>query len=90
MGIKNTKEVLSLVRIVALSVIGEIKKDGFQPSDLTRFMQSDDFLAILKPAVEGIELVDDELKDIDWVEGYDLSKEIITFGREIISLLKSK
>jgi len=87
--IKNTKEVLSLVRIISLTVIDEIKKDGFQPTDLVSFVKSPQFLAELIPAVEGIELVKDELKDLDWTEGYDLAKDLITFGREIISKLKA-
>ena len=89
MGIKNTQEVLGLVRVIALSIISEIKKDGFQPSDLVTFVKSDDFLTVLMPALEGIEFVDDELKDLDWAEGYELSKDLLIFGKEVITHLRA-
>lgn len=90
-GINETKEVITLAGFIASHIIREIKKDGFQYTDLASFLKSDDFDAVLKPAVEGMSAVPVELTDLNFFEGVALSKHAYdVFVEEIIDALKGK
>lgn len=88
-GTKNSKEVLTLGKVVTQVILQEVRKDGFQPKDLTAFLKSPAFEAAVKPAVEEIDLVDDELTELDFFDGLDLSKHVYACVSDIIDTLKA-
>lgn len=87
-GIQNTKEVLDLSKFVTLYLIREIKKDGFKVSDVVTMVKSQEFLAKFMPAVEDAIRIKDEVKDIDFMEGYELAHASYVLGKEIINELR--
>lgn len=83
---KNTIEVLSLGKIVTLAILAEVKKDGFQIADLGAFLKTDEFHAAVKPAMDDIDQVDDELiaaGPLDWLfmarAAYSDCMEVVEF-----------
>lgn len=88
LGIKNTREVLDLSKFITLYLIREMKKDGFKVSDIVTMVKSQEFLAVLMPAVENATMIKDEVKDLDFAEGYELAHAAYVFGKEIINELK--
>lgn len=73
-GIQNTQEVMVALAAIGAKVIG-IVGDGVELNDLSKLVElakDDAFLAKIKAAREGIELVDDEIKDISFMEGAQL------------------
>lgn len=86
--IKNFKEVINLAFIIVIAILKEVKKDGFQVSDLFVFLASPEFQAAVKPAMEGIEELPAELKDMDVNEGFELSVSAIFYVKQIIEIYK--
>jgi len=89
MGIKNIKEVLTLIKVICICILKEVVKDGFQWQDLGAFLKSPEFEAALKPAVEDIQKVPAEAMDLDFFEGISLGKKIYTDIMEILDVLKT-
>lgn len=88
-GIKETKEMISLVGFIAVHICKEIKKDGFQYTDLVSYLKSDEFDAVLKPAVDGALMIPAEVTDIGFFEGVELSRHIYdVVVEEILKVLK--
>lgn len=87
-GIQNLKEVLALVFTVAVAIVREIKKDGFQPQDLLAFLQSKDFEKVLKPAIDDIGQVGNEASDIGYLEGFELARYAYAWINDVIDELK--
>lgn len=75
--IKNLKEVLDLCFAIALPILRESKKDGFQYTDLFAFLSSPEFQASVMPALEGVTEIPVELKDFTTEEGFELALHII-------------
>jgi hypothetical protein len=73
--IKETKE--AIVALLAIGVfVAKRAKGGLDLSDLAALLEKlkdDEFLAVVKAGVEGIEHVDDEIKDLDLSEGLELA-----------------
>jgi len=90
MDIKNTKELVTLLKAISIPVAKEIPKDGFQPSDLFSFMGSEEFKAAVGPAMENISLVIPEMKDVDIMESAELAKIGIDFIFDLYKALKAK
>lgn len=87
-GTKETKELLNVVKVVALSIVKEVKKDGFQPKDLAAFLKDPAFDAAVKPALEGIGEVVPEVTELDFFDGLDLGKYGYAVMDEILEALK--
>ena len=87
-SIKNTKEVLDLSVVITRAILGEVKKDGFQWADMASFLKSPEFEQTLAKAVEGFEDIDDEMKDLSFVEGIELARYAYEKSSEVIDLLK--
>lgn len=80
MNIKETKELLEGIELIALNG-AKIAKDGINISDLAYLVDLAKNFEKLKLAYEGIDLVDDELKDID-------EKELIELGVFAFNLVR--
>lgn len=89
MGIKETKEVITLGRVVTIIILKEAQKDGFQWKDLGSFLESPDFHKAVVPAVAGIENVGKELIDLDFFETLDLSQHVYTESMKVLDVLKA-
>jgi hypothetical protein len=87
-GIKNTEEVIAIVKLVLVETCKAIKSDGFQIADLTAALQAPDFSAKLEAAVDGLSELEAEVKDIGLLEGITLGKEIRALVEATIAALK--
>lgn len=88
-GIKETKDVLDLViGCVAMEIVKEIKKDGFQITDLGAFIKSPEFEAKLGAAIENIALVPSEAVEIDLFDGIALGRYAYGLMSELIDQLR--
>ncbi len=87
-GVKATLEVLKLTKVVALSILAEVAKDGWQPSDLGAFLKSPDFEAVLKPVVADLAAVPAELTELDLWDDLELGKTVYATVQEVIAALK--
>ncbi len=87
-GVKATEEVLKLTKVMALAVLAEVAKDGWQVSDLGAFLKSPDFEAALKPVVTDLGLVPAELTELDLWDDLELGKNVYATVQEIIAALK--
>ncbi len=88
-GTKATVEVIELVKVVAASIIAEVAKDGFQPTDLAAFLQSDAFTKKLAPVIDDIGLVLPEVTELDVWDDIAIGKEVYGVVQEIIADLKA-
>ena len=84
-GTKETMQVLSLIGVIAGQIYSEIKGDGLDWTDLVKIVISDDFQRNLAEAISGIDQVDDELRDLDAMEGLEIAGSVIRIAKEIIS-----
>ena len=88
-GIKETKEAaVGLIKLAA--VLGKVFKDGVQATDvallLAEYQSNPELKAALDEAFAGIQAVPEEIKDINFSEGVDLSIAVI---KEIPGLISS-
>ncbi len=88
-GTKETKEVVTLGKVVTLAILAEVKKDGFQVKDLGAFLKSPEFEKAVVPAVENVELVASEVTELDFFDGLALSKHAYACADEILDALKA-
>lgn len=85
MGIKETLEVLEALKTV--SVLGvKTFKDGVQISDLKALVELSQNFGVFKAALNNIELVDDEVKDLDAQEASELLAKLF----EILNAVKAE
>ncbi len=87
-GVQETKDVIALAQVVAIAIIVEIKKDGFQIADLGAFLKSPDFEAALGPALENISLVPAEVTELDVFDGLSLARAGYELATSVIAELK--
>ena len=88
-GTQNTEDFLTLAKIVAVAILKEVQKDGWQPSDLGAFLKSPDFEAALVPAVKDAHLVPQELSELDLFDGLKLAKFAYGVMDDILDEIKS-
>ena len=88
-GTKETQDLLDLVKVTAICILKEVKKDGFQPADLGAFLKSADFEAALKPALENVALVPVELTELDLWDDLALAKYGYGVWQEVQAELKA-
>lgn len=88
-GTKETQDLLYLVKCVALPIVREVKKDGFQPTDLGAFLKSPEFEAALKPAIEGTENVPAELAELDLLDDLALGKYAYGIVMDIVQEIRA-
>lgn len=88
LGTKNIEELLSLGKVVTISILQAVSKDGFQLSDLGAFLKSDEFEKAVGPAIQGLDLALQEASDIDLIEGLKLARLGYAMVDEIITEAK--
>ena len=72
-GIKETKEVLTLIGVFGVAVIRRLK-DGFQSDDITKLLEDPELIKAVKEGFQGSGLVLNEIKDLNFIEGIDLGR----------------
>ena len=87
-GTANSEEILTLVKVAALAILKEVKKDGYQPKDLGAFLKSPEFEGALAPALKDAELVPSEVTELDFFDGLRLARFGYNVMDEIIDALK--
>lgn len=88
-GTKETQELLYVVKVAALAVIREAKKDGWQITDLGAFLKSAEFEAALSPALQGIEQVPEELAELDLRDDLALGRYAYSTVMDIVQELRA-
>lgn len=88
LGTKNIEELMDLGKIVTISILKAVSKDGFQMADLGAFLKSDEFEKAVGPALDGINLALEEASDIDLIEGLKLARLGYAMVDEIITEAK--
>lgn len=88
LDIKETKELVNGLAVLAALVIKELK-DGFQAKDdigeiLGNVAKSPE----LKEAFKDVHKVPAELKDLDFIEGFELAGEFLKMGPRVIIALR--
>ena len=90
-GIRNVKEVLIALNVLALVIIKNIK-DGVQVSDIPaiimQVMGSDETKAALVAAIENILAVPTEIADLSIAEGLELGGEQLKYLPLILDALR--
>lgn len=87
-GTKETKEVLTLGKVVTVAIAKEVAKDGFQKEDLVAFMKSPEFEKAVVDAVVGAELVPAEVTELDVFDGLSIAKHSYECAMEVVGALK--
>lgn len=86
-GIKESKEALAFGFTVAAIIKGKLK-DGFQTEDVSAILEaliSDESVAELKLAVEGAGQIGAETENIDFMEGFELSRFALTGVKKVLA-----
>lgn len=89
MNIKESLELLVAVEIVAVSGI-EIAKDGIDFSDLSKVIELVKKSEVITAGVKGLDLIDDEIKDLDQAELMQLGLATFSMIKKIIVATKSE
>lgn len=89
MDIKETKEMLALVKVIVTETCKAVKAEGFQAQDLVAFLQSPEFEPKLQEAVEGVEQIPAEIDDVGILEGVSLAKELAGIVTAAMAALKT-
>ncbi len=85
MATKETIDILYVAKVVTLSIVREITKDGFQAKDLGAFVKSGEFEKALVEAVNGADKVPDELSHIGLTDGLVLARYMYSFASDVIA-----
>ena len=88
-GIENTKEVLDFVGEVGVQVATVLKRGGFHPKDLLTVFEQPTVVDRLRKAVDGITEVPGELKDLDPIEMFVLSRHTLEAAERIVAVLRA-
>ncbi|SMF80642.1 hypothetical protein [Pseudobacteriovorax antillogorgiicola] len=84
-GTKELTEMLSLVAAITKFIYEEARGDGLSYTDIAKLLLDGDFQRKLAVAVSGITLVDDEILDLDGIEGIGLARFLLDTAEDIIS-----
>jgi len=74
LGVVNTKTLITLVKLGAISVLQQVAKDGFQPVDLIAPLGSKQFQDTLEANLTSFVKVIPELTELDMWDGAELGK----------------
>ncbi len=88
-GVKETQELLYMVKAAALSIIREVKKDGFQLTDIGAFLKSAEFETAVVLAITGIEQVPEELAELDLRDDLALGRYIYGVVMDVVQELRA-
>jgi hypothetical protein len=88
-GTKETQELLYLVKCIALPIVREVKKDGFQKTDLLAFLKSAEFEKALEPAIAGADAVPSELGELDLRDNLALGRYAYDTVMDIVEEIRA-
>lgn len=83
-GIKETKDLLQAAKITAIAIVAEIS-DGLSPLDAVNVVLDGDVRSSWVEAAKGIEEVDNEIRDLDREEIFDLLRESVDISEELLT-----
>jgi hypothetical protein len=84
-GTKELTELLSLVAAITKFIYEEARGDGLSYTDIAKLLLDSDFQRKIAAAVSGITLVDEEIRDLDGVEGIVLARFLLDTAEDILS-----
>lgn len=87
-GINSLKNLIGLSFSLVTPIVKEVKKDGFQPTDLIAFIDSEDFKGHVKKLTEDWRDIPSEIKDLNAIEGVELGYYIYGEVRDLISAIR--
>ena len=88
-GVQSIKNVMSLGKLGAISIIQAIAKDGFQAKDIVAPLSSPTFMAAAEHAVADFAMVLPEWNDLDMWDGVELGKHAYVCWLDIKTELKA-
>lgn len=88
-GTKETQELLYATKVAILAVVRESKKDGWQVTDLGAFLKSAEFETAIGPALEGVEVVPEELAELDFRDDLALGRYAYGVVMDIVQELRA-
>lgn len=83
------KGILKLAFDIAIPILLESKKDGFQVTDLMAFLASPEFKEELGPSLKGLSEIPAEISDISVEESFELLGFLIEETKQLVQALKS-
>lgn len=91
-GIKETKEVLA-ASFAFGGILASALKDGVQGSDLKVILDAvlndAEFQKKIMEGIDGSKEVGDEIKDVDFLEGVELSRFVLAELNKLVAVLKA-
>lgn len=88
-GTKETEDCLYLAKVVAINVLREVKRDGFQPMDLGAFLKSAEFEKAIHQAMENVDKVSSEVAELDFFDGLSLGRYVYLMASDILGELRA-
>lgn len=87
-SVVNSKELVTLAKVVTVFLATESKKDGFQLTDVAKLLQSPEFLTAVGPALHDVEKVPSEMGEVDFVDGLELGRHTYSAVMEVLEAFK--
>ncbi len=87
-GINETQQILAFIETLGVALGKEVAGDGLSIWDALKIFEDPSFRKKLGDAIEGVQLVPEEIKDIDIVEGFTLSKQALDVVQKILAAFK--
>jgi hypothetical protein len=82
------KTLINLCFSIAIPILEESKKDGFQWTDLLSFINSEDFKKSFSDIINDVKDLPAEIKDIDLEEAFDLIGLSVLKTKDLIIAIK--
>lgn len=87
--INAIKSLLKLCFSIAIPIVKEAKKDGFQWTDIISFIGTDEFKAELSIVLKEMPELKAEFQDFTLEEGFELAGTTLTEIKNLIDAIKS-
>lgn len=87
-GVSETRELVIFLKNLILLCMKEMKEDGFQPDDLKAILTDPQIASDFFLAIEGISTAKEEMKELDFQDGLEISKFLYSCVTEIVSEIR--
>lgn len=84
------KLVLDLIFDIAVPIVEQVKKDGYQTTDLIAFLASDEFRADFVDLLDELKDIPLEVKDLDSDEAIELTLMAVLKIKDLVKAFKVK
>lgn len=81
-SIKETKELIAATKLLAVSA-AKISKDGLNAADIPQVVQLATNFKVIVDGLQGLDLIDDELKDLEKDELIELIQDLHSLVKEV-------